>query len=160
VARSLIVVLALVTPAAAAPLSLELGGGDGIGHASRAGTYRDDGYLEMRLGIALNCRLSLDPGFSWDTARIEPGLHIGMRVRALEPTEPVMLYLRGDVAVVAASHIWSNYDLLAGVGVRHNLRPRWAIFGEVNAIARVGEVETLSLRAEIGVAFTSRRFWR
>lgn len=156
------VALALVAAtqtAVARPITFEVGGGDGIGYASRAGVYRDDGGVSLRFGIALNCRVVLDIGATEDTARIEPGLHTGVRIRLLEPQVP-SLYLRGDVGLIAASRIGSNYDLAVGAGVRHRVSPHIAGYVEVDTIARVGEVETLSVRIEFGLAIASLRFWR
>jgi hypothetical protein len=144
--------------AAAAPLSLELGAGDGIGYASRAGSYRDDGVVSLRLGIGLNCRTALDVGLSGDLERIEPGLHVGTRVRMFEL--PWLPYLRGDVALIGGSKLGSNFDLAVGIGVWNRLARRFAWYVELDAIGRVGEVETLTARVEIGLAFATLAFWR
>jgi hypothetical protein len=148
----------------AAPLSLDLGFGSGIGYARLASLYRDDNTLSVRLGIAPWRRVSIDLGFSEDLERIEAAFHTGVRVRPLRPSRRWSPVLRGDIALVGASHFGSNVDLTVGVGHWGRLAPDrfpWvAWFVDLDTVVRVGEVSTLSERLEVGLAFTTRSFWR
>jgi len=167
VGRLVIVALLATTASAhAAPaLSIDLGGGGGVGWAHRAGWYRDDDLLELAFGIGIGSFTVVEAGVSEDTARVEPALRVGARVRPWEGAcwharwEP---YVRGEIALVAASYLGDNYDLLAGVGhwgrvTDHVGWLRW--FAELDGIARVGEVDTLSLRVEVGLAFATSSLW-
>lgn len=141
----------------AAPLAVTLAFSDGIGHARLAGWYNDEPDLIARLAIAVHPRVAIDAGFSEDLDRVELGLHAGVRVR---PACAVpWLYVRGDVALVGASHLGSNYDLTAGAGARYRLTPWLAAEGEIDLVARVGELDTQAIRAVAGVAIASPRFW-
>jgi hypothetical protein len=158
--------LAASTAIAAPPISFQLGGGGGIGWAHRAGWYRDDNLVELRFGVGIGDFVALDAGVSEDTARIEPALRIGARVRPWEGAcwrarwSP---YLRGEVALVGASQLGSNYDLLAGVGHWGQVSRQVAWLGwyaELDGIARVGEYDSWSLRVAVGVSFATPTFWR
>ena len=150
--------------AAASPgLSLELGGNGGIGHAHLAGWYRDDEAIVLRTGLAISDFTVLDLGWSEDVDRVEPAFRLGARVRLWEGScwrERWSPYVRGELAVVGATHVGSNYDLLAGIGHRGSFTRNLAWYAEVDAIARVGEVETLSFHVELGVAIATASFWR
>jgi len=162
-----VVVLLAVAPASAAPaLSLELGGGGGIGWAHRAGWYRDDDLLELELGVGIGSFVAVDAGVSEDLARIEPAVRVGARVRPWAGPcwharwSP---YLRGELALVGASHLGSNYDVLAGVGHwgRVSRRVGWlGWYVELDGIARVGEYDALSARVEVGLTLATSAFWR
>jgi hypothetical protein len=141
----------------AAPLAVTLAFSDGIGHARLAGWYDDEPVLALRLAVAVHPRVAIDLGFSEDLERVELGLHAGVRVRPA--CAAPWLYLRGDVALVGASHIGSNYDLTAGAGAWHRLTPWLAVEGEIDLVARVGELDTQAIRAVAGVAIASPRFW-
>ncbi len=141
----------------AAPLALTLAFSDGIGHARLAGWYDDEEAMAVRLAYAITGRVAVDAGVSEDLERVELGFHAGVRVRPA--CAAPWLYLRGDVALVGASHLGSNYDLTAGAGAWHKLTPWLAVEGEVDVIARVGELDTQSIRAVAGVAIASPRFW-
>ena len=149
--------VATAAPASATPLDLELGIADGVGHARLAGWYRDDVVSTVRIGFGVASRLALDVGLSEDLDRIEAAVHAGARFR---PTDLPWLYVRADVALVGASHTYSNYDLMLGGGGRFRLADHLAAYVELDGIARVGEVETLTLRVEAGVAIASAAFWR
>jgi hypothetical protein len=139
-----------------APVALTLALGDGIGHAHLAGWYHDEPAILARLAIELHPRVAIDAGLSEDTDRLEAGFHLGVRVR---PTCAPWFYLRGDVALVGASHLGSNYDLTAGAGAWHRLSDWFAVEVETDAVFRVGEVDTQALRVVAGVAIASPRFW-
>jgi len=141
----------------AAPLAVTLAFSDGIGHARLAGWYNDEPAVAVRLSVAVHSRVAIDAGFTEDLDRVELGLHAGVRVRAACATP--WLYLRGDIALVGASHLGSNYDLTAGAGAWHRLTPWLAVEGELDLVARVGELDTQAIRAVAGVAIASPRFW-
>ena len=141
----------------AAPLAVTLAFSDGIGHARLAGWYDDEEVLTARLAFEVHPRVAIDFGFSEDLDRVELGLHAGVRVRPA--CAAPWLYLRGDVALVGASHFGSNYDLTAGAGAWHRLTPWLAVEGEIDLVARVGELDTQAIRAVAGVAIASPRFW-
>ena len=67
-----------------------------------------------------------------------------MRVR---PTCAPWFYVRGDVALVGASHLGSNYDLTSGAGAWYRLSDWFAVEVEADLVVRVGELDTQSLRA-------------
>jgi len=143
----------------AAPLALTFGLSDGIGHARLAGWYDDEEELSLRLSWAVHPRVAIDAGISENLERVEPGLHAGVRVRPLDLETAPWFYVRGDVALVGASHLGSNYDLTAGAGAWHRLCPWAAVQVELDAVARVGELDTQALRLEAGVAIASPAFW-
>ncbi len=139
-----------------APVALTLGFSDGIGHARLAGWYDDEEALSLRVAYALHPRVAIDTGISGDLERVELGFHAGALVR---PTDLPWFYLRGDIALVGASHLGSNYDLTAGAGWWQRVCPWAAIHVELDATARVGELDTQSIRVDAGVAITSPSFW-
>jgi len=139
-----------------APIAVTLGLSDGIGHARLAGWYKDEPDVSARLAIAVHPRVAIDTGFSEDLDRLELGLHLGARVR---PTELPWFYVRGDLALVGASHLGSNYDLTAGAGAWHRLCPWAAVEVELDLVARVGELDTQAIRLAAGVAIASPSFW-
>jgi hypothetical protein len=139
-----------------APIAVTLGFSGGIGHAHLAGWYDDEFALVARLAVEVHPRVAIDAGFTEDLERVELGLHAGARVR---PTCAPWFYLRGDVALVGASHLGSNYDLTVGAGAWHRLSPWFAVEVEADAVLRVGELDTQAFRAVAGVAIASPRFW-
>jgi hypothetical protein len=141
---------------ALAPVAVTLAFSDGIGHAHLAGWYHDEPALAARVAFAVHPRVAIDTGVSEDLERIELGLHVGVRVR---PTTASWFYVRGDVALVGASHLGSNYDLTGGAGAWLPLASWAAATVELDATARIGEVDTQALRLEVGVAITSAAFW-
>ena len=147
-------------------LSAQLGGAGGVGYASLAGAYRDDNLVALRFGIGIGRFLATDLAFSEDTDRIEPAVRLGARVRPWEGEcwlarwSP---YFRGEVGFVGASHLGSNYDLTLGAGHwgHFTARAPWlGWYAEVDAIARVDEVETWSAHVELGISFATSSFWR
>ena len=142
-----------------APVTLTLGISDGIGHAHLAGWYDDEEVLSRRVGYEVHPRVALEVGLSADLERVEAGLHAGARVRPLDLEAAPWFYLRGDVALVGASHLGSNYDLTAGAGAWHRVCPWAAIHLELDLVARVGEVDTQAIRLEAGVAIAPPSFW-
>jgi hypothetical protein len=142
-----------------APVALTIGLSDGIGHAHLAGWYHDEEALSLRVGWQVHPRVAIDAGFSEDLERVELGLHAGARVRPLDLDAAPWFYLRGDVALVGASHLGSNYDLTAGAGAWRRVC-RWAaVHVELDGVARVGELDTQAIRLEAGVAIASPAFW-
>ena len=141
---------------ALAPIAVTLALGDGIGHARLAGWYDDELAVLARIAVQVHPRVAIDAGVSEDADRLELGFHAGARVR---PTCAPWFYVRGDVALVGASHLGSNYDLTAGAGAWHRLGDWFAAEVEVDAVLRVGELDTQSLRVVAGVAIASPRFW-
>jgi hypothetical protein len=139
-----------------APIALTVALSDGIGHARLAGWYDDEPVLSLRVAYAVHPRVAIDLGLSEDLDRVEPGFHAGARVR---PLDLEWFYVRGDVALVGASHLGSNYDLTAGAGAWHRLCPWAAVEVELDAVARVGELDTQAIRLEAGVAIASPSFW-
>jgi hypothetical protein len=71
--------------------------------------------------------------------------------------------VRAELAIVGATYIGSNYDLVVGAG--HWARvadaaPWLAWYTELDGVARVGDVDTLALRVQLGLAFATSSFWR
>jgi hypothetical protein len=161
------VVLLLVarTAAAAPPLSLQLGLGGGAQWAERSGWVRDDDLVGMRAGIGLGPFAALDIGLSADLDRVETAFGVGVRVRPWAGpcwSARWSPYLRGQVSLVGASHVGSNYDLLAGAGHWGHFgeHVRWlAWFAELDVVARVGEYDAVSARIEAGLAVATPTFW-
>jgi hypothetical protein len=161
------VVLVLVARAAAASPALSLGvdGAGGEVWAKRAGWQRDDNYLGLRFGIGVGRFASIDVTLDEDIDRIEPASGVGVRVRPWAgPCWDARWspYLRAQVALAAASHLGSNYDLLAGAGHWGRVMERapwlhW--FGEVDMVTRVGEYTSVSLRLDVGIAIATSSFW-
>ena len=140
------------------PVAVTLGLSDGIGHAHLAGWYDDELAIAARVAFAVHPRVAIDTGITEDTERVELGLHAGVRVRPTLACAP-WFYLRGDVALVGASHLGSNYDLTTGAGAWYRLSDWFAVEVEADLVLRVGELETQSLRLAAGVAIASPRFW-
>ena len=164
---AVVLVVASAQSAAANPaLSFAIEGNAGEVWGSRTGWLRDDNMGGLRLGIGLGRFTSLDVALSEDLDRVEPALGVGARVRPWAGPcwgHYGSIYLRGQAALVAASHLGSNYDLLAGIGHWGGIADRvpwlhW--FAEADAVARVGEYETLSLRIDVGIAVATSAFWR
>jgi hypothetical protein len=127
---------------------------------------RDDGIVTLRFGVGIGRFVAADVGVSEDTARIEPALRLGARVRPWEGAcwrARWQSYVRGELAIVGATYIGSNYDLVLGVGHWARLAdpvPWLAWYAELDGVARVGDVDTLALRVQVGLAFTTASFWR
>ncbi len=163
------VALALLILASAAhaapPLSLQLGFSGGAQWAQRSGWVRDDNALALRGGVQVDDYVALDLSLTEDLERIEPKLGVGVRVRPWTGacwSARFAPYLRGELALVAASSIGSNYDILAGVGHWGHFgdHARWlAWFAELDVVARVGEYDAVSIRGEAGLAIATARFW-
>ncbi len=154
---ALIAIACAPLTAHAGQLSLQLGLGSGIGWASRAGLYRDDAIGVLRFGIGVGRFLAIDAGVSEDAERIEAALRLGVRIKLFAPEcwqDHFAPYLRGELAVVGASHLGSNYDALVGLGHWGQLASAFAWYGEADAVVRLGEVETVSARLELGIALT------
>ncbi|HEY1554374.1 MAG TPA: hypothetical protein VGF94_06035 [Kofleriaceae bacterium] len=162
------VALALASTRAQADpaLSAELGGIGGVGYANLAGAYRDDDFVAMRFGVGIGRFVAADFAIAEDVDRVEPAVHLGARVRPWAGAcwrarwSP---YFRADVAAVGATHLGSNYDLTVGAGHWGHFSaglPWLGWYGEVDGVARVGEVETWSLHVELGVSFATSAFWR
>ncbi len=64
------------------------------------------------------------------------------------------------MSLVGASHLGSNYDLLAGVGHWGKIVSRLSWFVELDTVVRVGEYDSVALRVEGGLAVHSLAFWR
>jgi hypothetical protein len=141
---------------ALAPIAVTLAFSDGIGHAHLAGWYHDEPALAARVAFAVHPRVAIDAGISEDLDRVEVGLHAGVRVR---PTSIDWFYVRGDVALVGASHLGSNYDVTGGAGAWLRMTSWVAATLEIDATARIGEVDTQAIRLEAGVVIASDAFW-
>ena len=94
-----------------APIAVTLGLSDGIGHAHLAGWYDDELAIAARIAFAGSPARRDRYGDHRRHRARRAGLHAGVRVR---PTCAPWFYLRGDVALVGASHLGSNYDLTTG----------------------------------------------
>ncbi len=161
-----LVLLAARAAVAQPALSFSVDGSDGEVWAHRSGWVTDDKAIALRLGIGLGAFTALDVAVSEDTARVEPGLGVGVRVRPWTGAcwqARFSPYLRAQATAVAASHVGSNYDLLAGAGHWGGFTARapwlhW--FAEVDVVTRVGEYTSVSLRADVGLAVATSAFWR
>ncbi|MGE5187249.1 MAG: hypothetical protein ACM31C_34615 [Acidobacteriota bacterium] len=162
--------LALVLVASAAhaspPLALQLGLGGGEQWAERSGWLRDDDYLLVRAATGLGDFVALDLELQEDLDRVEATFGAGVRVRPWAGAcwrarwSP---YVRAELAVAGASHLGSNYDLVAGAGhwgaiTSHARWLHW--FAEVDLVTRVGEYTSVSPRLELGLAVATASFWR
>lgn len=161
------IVCAIAAPASGSPaVSIQLGGSGGEVWASQTGWLRDDDVIALRVGVGLGRFVALDAGLSEDTARVEPAFGLGARVRLFAGpcwAARGSLFVRGQIALVAASHIGSNYDLLAGLGHWGGFAdavPWLHWFVELDGVTRVGEYQQFSARIELGLAFTTSAFWR
>jgi len=160
---ALVVIMLAGAAHAAPPLSLQLGLSGGAQWAERSGWVRDDSALALRGGVQLGDFVALDVSLAEDLERIEPRFGVGARVRPWAGAcwaARFSPYLRGELAVVGASHVGSNYDLLAGVGHwGHFGSSRLAWFAEIDVVGRFGEYDAVSVRAEAGLAIATARFW-
>jgi hypothetical protein len=156
----------LVPRAAAADvpaLSLQAGFGTGVGYASLAGVYVDDTIAGLRAGIGIGPYATIDLALAEDVDRLEPAIGLGSRVRLGRGAcwhARWTPYVRGQVSLVGGSDIGSNYDLLAGIGHWGRIVSRLAWFVEVDAVARVGEYDSIAARVEVGVALHTLAFWK
>jgi len=165
--RLAVAILLVASRAQASPaLSLSVDGEGGEVWAHRAGWLRDDDFAGLRLGIGAGAFTSIDVTLAEDLDRVEPSLGIGVRVRPwVGPCWEARWspYVRAQVAAVAASHLGSNFDFLAGAG-------HWGGFGEqaswlhwfveVDTVTRVGEYTSFALRIDVGLAVATSSFWR
>ena len=136
------IALAFGGTAAADPPRLSLGVSEGIGWASRAGTYRDDGAVALRATLPLHGAFALDLALHEDIERLEPAFGMGARM-VLDHGS----YVRGELAVVGATQLGSNFDATAALGL-----VRDEFFVEVSATDRFGDVDTLGFHVEAGVS--------
>jgi hypothetical protein len=161
--RIAVVLLLAATNAAASPaLSLAVDGSTGEQYAHRSGWVRDDNIVGIALGIGIGPFAALDVAIREDLDRIEPQLGVGARVRPWAGecwTARWSPYLRGQIAAAAASHVGSNYDLLAGAGHWGRLTAHLRWFAELDVVARVGEYDALSIRIDAGLAVVTSSFW-
>jgi hypothetical protein len=160
--RLALVLLLTSVAHAAPPLSLQLGFSGGAQWAERSGWVRDDSVLALRGGMGIGDFVALDVSLAEDLERIEPSFGVGARVRPWAGAcwaARFAPYLRAEVAVVGASHLASNYDLLAGVGHWGRLGATLAWFAELDVVARVGEYDAVSARIEAGLAIATASFW-
>lgn len=160
----LAVALLLVARAAhaAPPLSLQLGFSGGAQWAEPSGWVRDDYALALRGGIALGDFVALDASLAEDLERIEASFGIGARVRPWAGAcwaARFSPYVRGELALVGASHLGSNYDVLVGAGHWGHIAPHLAWYAELDGVARVGEYDAFSVRVEAGLAVATASFW-
>ena len=128
----------------AGPLTLQLGVGDGVGYASRAGAYRDDSIVELR-GLLRHGCAGIEAGIAEDLERLEPSVELGGRYGT-------KLYVRAAAALVGATHLGRNYDLALGAGYARPIAKHVAWFAELDGIVRLGDVTTYSLRLTGGIA--------
>jgi hypothetical protein len=161
----LFVVLAATRAAAAdvPGMSLQAGLGTGVGYADLAGVYRDDVIGGLRLGVGIGEFVAVDAALAEDTERVEAAFGLGARVRPWRGEcwrARWTPYLRAQVSIVGASHLGSNYDLLAGAGHWGRIASRVAWFIEADLVVRVGEYDSAALRVEAGVALHTLAFWR
>jgi hypothetical protein len=161
--RLALVLLLTSVAHAAPPLSLQLGFSGGAQWAERSGWVRDDTSLALRGGLGVGDFVALDVSLAEDLERVEPSFGVGARVRPWAGacwTARFSPYLRAQVAVVGASHLASNYDLLAGIGHwGHFGASGLAWFAEVDVVARVGDYDAVSVRGEAGLAVATASFW-
>nr|HEX4317993.1 hypothetical protein [Kofleriaceae bacterium] len=144
-------------------ISLQAGLGTGVGYASLAGAYRDDTIGGLRAGLGIGPYATLDFALAEDLDRVEAATGFGARVRLARGDCWRALwtpYVRGQVSLVGASHLGSNYDLLVGAGHWGRLAPRVAWFAELQVVTRVGEYDSVAARVEVGLAVTTLAFWR
>ena len=163
---ALAALLAAGTARASPPVSVQLGIGGGEQWAERSGWVRDDDAIALRGGVGVGDFVALDVELVQDLERVESTFGIGARVRPWSGDcwrarwSP---YLRGELALAAASHLFSNYDLVAGAGHWGDVTARapwlhW--FVELDVVTRVGEYTAVSPRLEVGLAFATGSFWR
>jgi hypothetical protein len=141
-ARLALIVLACGGTAAADPPRLSLGVSEGIGWASRAGTYRDDGAVALRATLPVHGSFALDLALHEDIERLEPAFGMGVRLLLDRGC-----YVRGELAIVGATQLGSNFDATAGLGFIHD-----GLFVEASATDRFGDVDTLGFHVEAGVS--------
>jgi hypothetical protein len=159
-ARPLIVLLAVsAAPASAAPLWLSLSTSGGILEERALGVARDDFQLTLRLGIGIGRHVAVSIGFDGDLERLELAARTGVLVRpfAAGRWSP---YLRAEVAIVGATHLGNDWELLGGVGILWRVHRFAALFVEVDAVGRVGAVRSLADHLAAGLAVTAPSFWR
>lgn len=168
-----LVVLATASTAGAqvAPSSLQVDGEGGLFHQARTGWLQDDNFVALRVSWALGERFAIDGGLTMDlagitaddAARLEPALHVGGRFRPWTGRcwcARWAPYVRADVALVAASQLFSNYDFTLGVGHWGKLSPRLGWFVELDAIERVGDYDAFALHLALGLSVSKLAFWR
>jgi hypothetical protein len=148
---------------AAPPASLQLGVDGGLFYQSLVGWLRDDDTVTLRASFGAGKFVAIDGALSEDLAHLEPAAHLGARVRPWTGCcwrARGSLYFRGDVALVGASHLFSNSDLTAAVGHWGKLSARLGWFVELDTTARIGDYDAFALHVALGVSVSSRAFWR
>jgi hypothetical protein len=113
----------------------------------------------VRLGFGIGRFTDLELHFGQSLERIEPEVGVGARFRPFYSPR-FSPYVHAEVSMVGVTKIGSNYDLLEGVGGFFRVCRFFAAFAEVEAVERVGELNMLNLRFELGLAFTTPSFWR
>lgn len=147
-------------------LSFGVEGAGGAVWAPKLHWLGDDNFVGWRFGLGLGRFAVLDIALDEDVDRIEPALGAGVRVRPWAGpcwSARGSLYGRAQVALVAASYLGGNYDVTAGIGHWGGFgerAPRLHWYAELDAVARLGEYETLSIHVNIGFAFATGAFWR
>ncbi len=165
-AGAVIVVACARAAAASPPVSLQLGAGGGAQWAERSGWVRDDDVVDLRAGVGLGDFVALDVDLQQDLDRVEGTFGVGARVRPWAGEcwrARFSPYVRAAIAAAGASHLGSNYDLVAGAGHWGGItrRASWLHwFAELDVVTRVGEYTAVSTRLEAGLAVATSAFWR
>jgi hypothetical protein len=68
--------------------------------------------------------------------------------------------VRADVALVGASHLFSDYDFALGIGHWGKFSPRLGWFIELDAIERFGDCDAFALHLALGSSVSSKKFSR
>ena len=154
-----------------APSSFQVEAEGGLWHQALTGWLQDDYSAALRASWGIGERFAIDGALSLDLdgvaavdlARFEPALHVGGRWRPWTGRcwcARWVPYIRADVALVAASHLFSDYDFTLGVGHWGKLTPRLGWFVELDAIERVGDYDAFALHLALGFSVNKLGFWR
>jgi hypothetical protein len=146
-------------PATAAPLWLSLSTSGGILEERALGVARDDFQLTLRLGIGIGRHVAVSIGFDADLERLELAARTGVMVRPFAAPR-FAPYLRAEVAIVGATLLGSDWELLGGAGILWRVHRWTALFVEVDAVGRVGAVRSLADHIACGIVVTAPSFWR